>query len=64
MELWQHPDFDQHEMVTFCTDVRTGLRAVIAVHDTALGKGMGGCRMQAYGSDRETLTDALRLSRE
>lgn len=63
MEIAAHPDFDDHEMVLYCTDKTTGLRAFIAVHDSTLGLGMGGCRMRAYGSDAEALGDVLRLSR-
>ncbi|WP_172717107.1 Glu/Leu/Phe/Val dehydrogenase [Neorhizobium sp. T6_25] len=63
MEISTHPDFDGHEMVLYCTDKTTGLRAFIAIHDTSLGLGMGGCRMRAYGSDAEALSDVLRLSR-
>ena len=63
MEIATHPDFDDHEMVLYCTDKATGLRAFIAIHDTTLGLGMGGCRMRAYGSDAEALSDVLRLSR-
>ena len=57
------PDFDGHEQVVFGYDTATGLRALIAVHSTALGPAAGGCRMWPYGSSAEALTDALRLSR-
>ena len=63
MEIATHPDFDDHEMVLYCTDKTTGLRAFIAIHDTTLGLGMGGCRIRAYESDAEALSDVLRLSR-
>ncbi|NTA40187.1 Glu/Leu/Phe/Val dehydrogenase family protein [Agrobacterium salinitolerans] len=63
MEIATHTDFDDHEMVLYCTDKATGLRAFIAIHNTTLGLGMGGCRMKAYGSDAEALSDVLRLSR-
>ncbi|HEX4895338.1 MAG TPA: Glu/Leu/Phe/Val dehydrogenase dimerization domain-containing protein [Solimonas sp.] len=63
MSLFQHPEFDGHETVSFCHDAATGLRAIIAVHDTHLGKGLGGCRMWPYASEAEALTDVLRLSR-
>ena len=43
--------FKNHEQVTFCYDEVTGLRAIIAVHDTTLGPALGGCRMWSYGSD-------------
>jgi leucine dehydrogenase len=63
MTPFTHPEFDQHETVSFCHDAATGLRAIIAVHNTNLGKGLGGCRMWPYASDADALTDVLRLSR-
>ncbi len=52
-----------HEGVFFCSDPKTGLRAIIAIHDTTLGPALGGCRMKGYSSEAEALTDVLRLSR-
>ncbi|MDH5396961.1 MAG: leucine dehydrogenase [Cyclobacteriaceae bacterium] len=52
-----------HEQVVFCNDNHTGLKAIIAIHNTVLGPGLGGTRMWQYASDKEALTDALRLSR-
>src|ERR1700756_5623250 len=63
MSVFSHPEFDGHEQVAFRFDPTTGLRAIIAVHNTRLGKGLGGCRMWPYTSDEAALTDALRLSR-
>ncbi len=60
---FDHPEFDDHEQVLFCTDKKTGLRAIIAVHNTALGPAIGGCRMWPYENSDQALTDALRLSR-
>ena len=34
-----------HEQVLFCSDETTGLKAIIAIHDTTLGPALGGCRM-------------------
>jgi glutamate dehydrogenase/leucine dehydrogenase len=48
--------------VVFCRDEATGLRAIVAIHDTTLGPGLGGIRMREYASDAEALTDVLRLS--
>ncbi len=42
---------------------RSGLYTVIAVHSTARGPSLGGCRMWAYGDSRAAVRDALRLSR-
>lgn len=52
-----------HEQVLFCNDNATGLRAIIAIHNTTLGPSLGGIRMWNYASDEEALTDVLRLSR-
>lgn len=52
-----------HEQVVFCHDKATGLKAIIAIHNTVLGPAMGGTRMWHYASDQEALTDVLRLSR-
>ncbi|GAA5175364.1 Glu/Leu/Phe/Val dehydrogenase dimerization domain-containing protein [Niveibacterium umoris] len=61
--VFTHKDFDHHEQVVYCTDPAAGLRAIIAVHDTALGPALGGCRHWSYASEADALTDALRLSR-
>jgi len=52
-----------HEQVVMCSDKVTGLRAIIAIHDTSLGPALGGTRFWNYATDDEALTDALRLSR-
>ncbi len=63
MSVFSNPAFDHHEKVAFGADKASGLRAIIAVHDTRLGPGVGGCRMYPYVSDDEALYDVLRLSR-
>lgn len=52
-----------HQNVVFCSDPDTGLKAIIAVHDTTLGPALGGTRMWAYKSEAEALRDVLRLSK-
>ena len=52
-----------HEQLLFCNDNATGLRAIIAVHNTTLGPALGGTRMWMYNNELEALTDVLRLSR-
>ncbi|MFK7969825.1 MAG: Glu/Leu/Phe/Val dehydrogenase dimerization domain-containing protein [Bacteroidia bacterium] len=54
---------NDHELVLFCQDNYTGLKAIIAVHNSTLGPGLGGIRMWPYKTDQEALTDVLRLSR-
>ena len=44
------------------SDPGSGLRAIIAIHDTTLGPACGGTRMWPYESETDALTDALRLS--
>ena len=56
-------DLAGHEQVVFCPDPDTGLRAIIALHDTALGPGLGGTRFHPYASMDQALADVLRLSR-
>ncbi|RBY92932.1 Glu/Leu/Phe/Val dehydrogenase [Blastococcus sp. TF02A-30] len=51
-----------HEQVVFCSDEESGLRAVIAVHSTALGPALGGTRFYPYASEEAAVADALRLS--
>lgn len=52
-----------HEQVVFCHDEATGLKAIIAIHNTVLGPALGGTRMWTYSSEQEAQTDVLRLSR-
>lgn len=58
----QLANFD-HEQVVFCQDNHTGLKAIIAVHNTVLGPGLGGTRMWMYSNEKDAINDALRLSR-
>jgi len=51
-----------HEQVTIFQDAKTGLLAIIAVHDTTLGPALGGCRMRPYATLDEAMYDVLRLS--
>ena len=52
-----------HEQVVFCQDVRSGLRAIIAIYSTALGPGLGGTRFYPYPREEAALADVLNLSR-
>ncbi|MEX0845120.1 MAG: Glu/Leu/Phe/Val dehydrogenase dimerization domain-containing protein, partial [Balneolaceae bacterium] len=53
----------EHEQVLFCSDPETGLKAIIAIHNTTLGPALGGTRMWNYESEEAALKDVLRLSR-
>lgn len=60
--LSQMEEFD-HEQVVFFQDKQSGLKAIVAIHNTTLGPALGGTRMWPYASEEEALRDALRLSR-
>jgi leucine dehydrogenase len=53
----------EHEEVVFCHDPDVGLKAIIAIHNTALGPALGGTRMWNYKTEEDALTDVLRLSK-
>jgi leucine dehydrogenase len=63
MSVFTHGSFDRHELVAFRCDPHSGLRAIIAVHDTRLGPALGGCRIHPYADEEAALADVLRLSR-
>lgn len=52
-----------HEQVVFCRDEPAGLRAIIAIHSTALGPALGGTRFHPYPREEDALADVLHLSR-
>ncbi|MGH3548056.1 MAG: Glu/Leu/Phe/Val family dehydrogenase [Pseudonocardiaceae bacterium] len=51
-----------HEQVVFCRDELSGLRAIIAIHSTALGPALGGTRFHPYASEEDALADVPHLS--
>ncbi len=68
MNLTENPVISQmslmgHEEILFCNDQVTGLKAIIAVHNTVLGPALGGTRMWMYANEMEALKDVLRLSK-
>ena len=56
-------ELDGHEQVVFCADEASGLRAIIAIHSTALGPALGGTRFYPYADEAAALTDVLHLAR-
>ena len=52
-----------HEQVVFCSDEESGLRAIIAIHSTALGPALGGTRFYPYPDEQTAVADALALSK-
>ena len=62
MNIIERMNAEGHEQVTMFSDPGSGLKAIIAVHDTTLGPSCGGTRMWPYESEAEAVRDALRLS--
>lgn len=62
MDVFKEMEGSGHERVLICSNPDVGLKAIIAVHSTVLGPGLGGVRMWPYKSMDEALTDVLRLS--
>lgn len=63
MGVFEADDFDHHETVAFFDHKPSGLKAIIALHSTALGPACGGTRAYPYPTSDAALTDVLRLSR-
>ena len=63
MTLFDSPAYKGHESVHAFQDEKTGLKAIIAIHSTARGPAVGGCRMWPYDSAQAALEDVLKLSR-
>lgn len=60
--IFESIELRDHEQVVFCSDKTTGLKGIIAIHNTVLGPALGGLRMWPYASDAEAIDDVLRLS--
>lgn len=52
-----------YEQVVHVTDKQSGLNAIIAIHNTALGPALGGIRIYPYSSFEDALEDVLRLAK-
>jgi leucine dehydrogenase len=63
MDLFSKLEEYDYEQLILCQDKSTGLKAIIAIHDTTLGPALGGTRICEYESDEEAIEDALRLAR-
>src|SRR5579862_6887236 len=63
MELFSHLKAYDFGEAHFKFDKATGLRAIVAIHDTRLGPALGGCRFLPYPREEDALVDALRLAR-
>jgi len=62
MGFFDAPALNHHEQVVFGYDEETGLKAIIAIHNTSMGPALGGCRVWNYESEDDALRDVLRLS--
>lgn len=62
MDIFEAMARKGHEQISFFYDKATGLRLIVAVHDTSLGPAAGGCRVWHYETEAAALDDALRLS--
>lgn len=63
IDIEKVPEFDNHETVLRFYDKATELRGYIAIHNTSAGPAVGGTRYWHYGSEKDALRDALRLSK-
>ncbi|KAF1679704.1 MULTISPECIES: branched-chain amino acid dehydrogenase [Bacillus] len=63
MELFKYMEKYDYEQLVFCQDEQSGLKAIIAIHDTTLGPALGGTRMWTYENEEAAIEDALRLAK-
>lgn len=63
MKIFDYLEEHDYEQLVFCQDKKTGLKAIIAIHDTTLGPALGGLRIWDYKTEEEAIVDALRLAR-
>ncbi|WP_339716631.1 Glu/Leu/Phe/Val dehydrogenase [Cyclobacterium amurskyense] len=62
-EIYGQMEAMEHEQLVICYDKPTGLKAIIAIHNTVLGPSLGGTRMWHYTNEEDAIKDVLRLSR-
>lgn len=63
MNIFEQLSPKNYEQLTFCHDEASGLKAIIAIHDTTLGPALGGTRMRVYQDESAAIHDVLRLAR-
>ncbi len=63
MAVFNSLNFENHEGVHFFADEDSGLKAIIAVHNTVRGPGAGGTRLWQYSNEQAALDDVLNLSK-
>lgn len=62
MEIFNVMKEHNQEQIAFYTDKSVKLRAILAIHSTALGPAMGGIRIYKYNSANEAVQELIRLS--
>ncbi|NLY73348.1 MAG: Glu/Leu/Phe/Val dehydrogenase [Tissierellia bacterium] len=63
MKIFDLLEEHDYEQLVFCQDKSTGLKAIICIHDTTLGPGLGGTRIWNYEEEEEAIVDVIRLAR-
>ena len=63
MNIFKELNSRGHEQIAFFNDSYSGLKGIVAIHNTTLGPALGGCRMWNYKSEEEAIIDVLRLSK-
>ena len=63
MDITRYMEEYGHQQLSIFSDPEAGLKAFIAIHNTALGPALGGVRIWPYRTEAEAIMDALRLSR-
>lgn len=63
MNIFDYLEKHDYEQLIFCHDSKTGLKAIICIHDTTLGPALGGCRIWNYESEATAILDVTRLAR-
>ncbi|RLL48129.1 Glu/Leu/Phe/Val dehydrogenase [Oceanobacillus piezotolerans] len=63
MEIFKNMEEYDYEQLVFCQDKNSGLKAIIAIHDTTIGPALGGTRMWTYQTEEDAIIDALRLAK-
>ena len=63
MEIFKELNTRGHEQIAFFHDSHSGLKGIVAIHNTTLGPALGGCRMWQYKNEEEAIIDVLRLSK-
>ncbi len=63
MNVFEQMENMEHEQIMFFNDKETGLKGIIAIHNSVLGPALGGTRLWKYNNEQEAIKDVLRLSR-